>query len=376
MNEKRIIIFCTHAYPYRGGLEKNVLELASRLVSRGAKVDLCCFNSEKVAEREAVRGVNFYRLKAFKFLGGTYTLPIPFLNGKILNELAKNNYDCVITQTRFFFSTFLGYRFAKKIKKPLIHVERGTTFVKHKNPVVSLIAFLVDQTWGRFLVKKANKIVGVSRRALDFIKLMGCKDGQVIHNGIEFRNDQYSERNNERLIIAFAGRLISGKGVLVLLDALGQLTEDLKNKIVVRFYGFGPAKEEMIIKIKNLGLEKIIEFKGEIDSEVLRDELRKVDIFINPSFSEGLPTSVLEAAEAGCAVIASDVGGTDEIIEHEISGLIVKSYDTEGLLMALEKLIKDKVLRNAYGHEAQRFVRENFSWQKVVEQYEKLIAGL
>jgi glycosyltransferase involved in cell wall biosynthesis len=372
---KKILFFCTHAHPYRGGLEKNVLELASRLAVRNYETGLCCFNSEKVLEKEQLRSVDFVRLPAFSILGGAYSLP--YIGGRfwtLLRELGRNKPDVVITQTRFFFSTFIGFLFAKFYGIPLIHTERGTTFVQHANPLVGLIAWLVDITWGRFLFMFAAKITGVSGRAVGFAEGLGAKNGVVIHNGIELRADPFIAR--KKTVIAFAGRIVSGKGIFVMLEALDLIDEGHLTDVEIRFYGHGAAYDELKSKIDTYGFSKNVKVMGEIDSESLRDSLREVSIFVNPSFSEGLPTSVLEAAEAGCAIVATDVGGTDEIIKNEVSGLIVPPYDKHNLAKAIEKLLMDRVLRNAYGEEAQRFVRAEFSWSRVVDKYTQLIESL
>jgi len=385
-NAQRIVIFCAHAYPYRGGLEKNVLEMASRLAGRGLDMTICCFNSEGVVEKETIRGVKFVRLPAVKFLGGTYTLPVMGPKfWRMLSELAgvgSDNTTCrptaVLTQTRFFFSTFIGYLFARRYKIRFVHTERGTSFVHHKNPLVTAIAWLVDQTWSRFLFTHAETMTGVSERAVEFAKSLGSRNGKVIHNGIEAHNDAFRDaarftRRDEGnpLVVAFAGRVVIGKGVRELVDAVSRFTPDDRH-FVVRVYGNGSYLDPMKADVAAADLDDSFDFRGEVDSEVLRNELRDVDIFINPSYTEGLPTSVLEAAEAGCAVIATDVGGTHEIIDHEISGLIIEPRDVDGLAHALQMLVRDSVLRDSYGEEAQRSVRAVFSWDRVIGSYQSL----
>ena len=99
-----------------------------------------------------------------------------------------------------------------------------------------------------------------------------------------------------------------------------------------------------------------------------------VDIFINPSYSEGLPTTVLEAGLMKCAVVATDVGGTSEIIEDGKEGLLCKP-EVLDITKKLETVIKNETLRKMVGENLYKKVCEQFSWEKtskkVIEIVEK-----
>lgn len=97
-----------------------------------------------------------------------------------------------------------------------------------------------------------------------------------------------------------------------------------------------------------------------------------VDIFINPSYSEGLPTTVLEAGLMKCAVVATNVGGTSEIIENEKDGLLCKP-EVLDITKKLETVIKDKGLREKIAENLHKRVFKQFSWKKTSEQILKII---
>ena len=125
-----------------------------------------------------------------------------------------------------------------------------------------------------------------------------------------------ARRENQKVRIAFVGRLVSLKGVDLLLNALSKIETPFDCRIV----GDGEERENLEELSRQLGLFdseiRSVEFLGaKSREEVLSEILPSTDVFVNPSYQEGLPTTVIEALLAGCAVVATDVGGTREISE-------------------------------------------------------------
>jgi glycosyltransferase involved in cell wall biosynthesis len=109
------------------------------------------------------------------------------------------------------------------------------------------------------------------------------------------------------------------------------------------------------------------------------DWLRKIDIFVLPSYSEAFSNSLLEAMACGCAVVGSRVGGTPELTgSNEERGLLFPSGDADALASQLERLIKDDALRQELGTKAAKFAKENLSIEIAVERtgamYERWLA--
>lgn len=109
------------------------------------------------------------------------------------------------------------------------------------------------------------------------------------------------------------------------------------------------------------------------------DWLRKIDIFVLPSYSEAFSNSLLEAMACGCAVIGSRVGGTPELTgNNEERGLLFPSGDADALAAQLERLVNDDTLRRELGARAAKFARENLSIEIAAERtgamYERWLA--
>jgi glycosyltransferase involved in cell wall biosynthesis len=100
---------------------------------------------------------------------------------------------------------------------------------------------------------------------------------------------------------------------------------------------------------------------------------RAVDVYVQPSWSaEGLPLSILEAMSSGCCVVASDVAGVVEAVEHGATGLVVRPRDVDGLAAALRRVGADPGLRNALGSAARRKVVERFAVDTMCGRIEEL----
>ncbi len=315
---KRVLLCANYFLPHRDGVAIYASSLARNLVKRGLDVTVLTFNTDAAASEETLDGLRIVRLPCRNLLSGTYTIPRRNKEFKALfSQLLDERYDAVITNTRFFPMTWLGGRLARKKGARWIHVEHGNRHVKHQNPFVSLVAWLTDQTLGRWVFTHAAVTVGIAPANVAFARRMGAKKTVYIPNAIEtdkFKKVKTDLRErlgigaNEKVVI-FTGRLIRMKGVHDLIDAMKGLDATL---LVV---GDGPERRRLETQANDAGIRA--RFLGEQDEHGVIEALSIADAFVNPSYSEGLPTSVLEAAAMGLPIAATDVGGTKEILPSE-----------------------------------------------------------
>jgi glycosyltransferase involved in cell wall biosynthesis len=161
------------------------------------------------------------------------------------------------------------------------------------------------------------------------------------------------------VIITFVGRLIAVKGVDLLIKAV----KDIKHKINVLIVGDGPERENLENMIKNLGLNRKVIFAGwRTDIPAI---LRATDIFVLPSYSEGLPIALLEAMAAGKACVVTDIGLP---VKNGENAIVIKPGNVAELKEALEYLIENKELREKLGKNAKNEASK-FSWNKAAKKY-------
>jgi len=373
---KRILIFAAYFPPSVGGYETNIYELSKRLIRKGYQIDIITCNAEnapksrKLPTYDELDGIRIYRLPSWNILGGNYPVPKPgFTTFRILFCLLRNDYDLVNTQGRIFLTSFLGLIFAKIKRIRLVHTERGTKPAASKG-FIDLVRIVNDYALGRLIARLAWKTIGVSQDTCNFLKKMGAEETILIHNGINTNIFGRKElgQHNTTVTITFVGRLVYGKGVQDLIFSFSEITKESKARLLI--VGDGSYRPELEKLAQKTDKGNIL-FLGQKTRGEIAEILSTTDIFVNPSYSEGLPTSVLEAGAAGLSIVATDVGGTREIIEDGKSGFLIPPANTKALEETVCQLIKDKRLREDSGRNIRQSVKENFDWDEIADKWVK-----
>jgi glycosyltransferase involved in cell wall biosynthesis len=131
--------------------------------------------------------------------------------------------------------------------------------------------------------------------------------------------------------------------------------------------GDGPLRSSVEQMIQNAGLSRRVLLHGHVADTV--DFLRRLEIFVLCSRSEGLPHALLEAMAAGRAVVATAVGGNRELITHDVNGLLVPPGDAAALAAAIGRLAADPALATRLADAARRSVADRFSLAAMTERF-------
>jgi glycosyltransferase involved in cell wall biosynthesis len=168
----------------------------------------------------------------------------------------------------------------------------------------------------------------------------------IVHCGVDpdIHAEFGTKSTSNRLI--YIGRLAVEKGLPVLFESIKMLRE--KGHVVsLMLVGDGPDRKYLEALGATLGIGDQLEFVGYASQDEIVQYLGESDIFVLPSFAEGVPVSIMEAMACGIPVVATFVGGVAELVENEISGLLVFPSDIEGLSNAIEKYLYDSNLRQS-----------------------------
>ena len=117
-----------------------------------------------------------------------------------------------------------------------------------------------------------------------------------------------------------------------------------------------------------MGITERIEILGWVVGEAKLQQLARAEVFVLPSFHEGLPMAMLEAMAHGKAMVVTPVGGIPEAVQHEEQGLLVTPGQPQELADALLRLLRDADLRRALGQRARMRVAERFGTDRVLDQ--------
>ena len=170
--------------------------------------------------------------------------------------------------------------------------------------------------------------------------------------------------------LLFMGRLGRRKGIYDLLEALRPVKE--KHGDFVLLCGGDGDLEGVAEMAGRFGLEENVKILGWISGTEKERLFSEADIFLLPSYNEGLPISVLEAMAASLPVITTPVGGIPDAVEDGVEGIMVQPGDVEALAGAVTRLLDDTELRIQMGRAGRKKAEEKFSPEHIVEQIEAL----
>jgi glycosyltransferase involved in cell wall biosynthesis len=115
----------------------------------------------------------------------------------------------------------------------------------------------------------------------------------------------------------------------------------------------------------------LIHYVGTVPYDRLEEAYQYADIFVLTSLSEGMPSVILEAMGCGLPIVASNVGGNNEIVEEGKNGYLVEGDDTDTLAQRLVTLINDEALRQEMGRHS-RELALRYDWKRIMQQYDEL----
>ena len=201
---------------------------------------------------------------------------------------------------------------------------------------------------------------------------------EVIHWGIDTDKFTYGEssRNPGRLL--YVGQIASHKGVHTAVQALKIITEQSRHKSTTLTIVGGPDYDSRIQSmVSSLGLEHNVRFTGLIAREELAGIYRRHDLFVFPSvWEEPFSIALLEALASGLAVVATQTGGSPEILESEVNALTFMKEDARGCASQILRFLDDPELFERVRRNGRRTVEERFEFNSMVDKIERSLKML
>lgn len=204
----------------------------------------------------------------------------------------------------------------------------------------------------------------------------------TIHNGVDVdrfgTGDRHAVRralglSDETLVIGTVGRLDPIKDHAALLAAVAQLG-DVRPRVTLVIVGEGPCRPSLERDIIRRGIGDRVIMAGErLD---VPDLLAAFDVFALPSLGEGISNTILEAMAAGLPVVATDVGGNPELVEHDVTGLLVPSGSSSALAAAVRAYSSDTGLAALHGKAGRERAARELSLDHMAGAYTRLYTSL
>jgi glycosyltransferase involved in cell wall biosynthesis len=176
-----------------------------------------------------------------------------------------------------------------------------------------------------------------------------------------------------QICFLYTGRFAHNKNIPLIIEQFHLLIKDgFQVKLLI--VGDGPTYQEAVNLTNRLGISDYIDFLGWVNKPTLLEACRRSDIYLNASTGEGLSNAIIEAMSCGLAVIASDVIGNNELIQHQENGLLFSLNEKNGLYKAMKTLLTDNELLNTLKRNSRDCVLKNYTWEQSAREYIKLLS--
>ncbi|OYT53601.1 MAG: glycosyl transferase family 1 [Candidatus Altiarchaeales archaeon ex4484_2] len=351
-----------------GGLGVHVHEMSKEQARLGYNVTVYTTKTDDRPVQEYGDGYKIVRFRSVVNLMGNSIVPSMFF--KLIN--AKNDFDIVHAHSHLFLSTNLCAIVKKIGSPPLVITNHGLI----SQTVPMWVQEVYIPTIARWTFESADRILCYTEEEKTMLKDLNIDSEKikVIHNGTDTR--LFSPRENEGggNQILWVGRFTEGKGVDYLIDAFSILVRERPN-LKLLMVGWGPLKEDVKLRIRNLGLMKSIIIREFIPNTRLPGVYQNSDVFVLPSIQEGVPRTLLEAMASGVPVVCTELPQLVDVVDG--CGLMVPSRDSQALADAISRILDDNELAQKLGKNGRINVVRNYSWEdtvkKTIEVYGELM---
>lgn len=249
-----------------------------------------------------------------------------------------------------------------------LHGSEMKTFV-NKQPAIlqRLISWILE---------KQSVVVVLSESWLTYLNSISPKANvQILPNYVNLADlSSKTENANANVNVLFLGVVGTRKGIYDLLPAFKDALEAAPELRLI-IGGNGDVEKAQALAMQLKITDRVV-FAGWVSGEEKTKLLREADIYVLPSYNEGLPVSLLDAMSWQIPVVSTRVGGIPDLINDGIDGLLITAGDRSALTAAILKLSQDNRFRATVGTAGRTKVEDNFSKQVVLPKLEKIYQDL
>ncbi len=388
---RRVALVASSFDPYTGGVESHVRHVARVLASRGSAVEVWTVDRGEHLGTRRVDGVLVRYLptpQPSSRPGDVARFALAAPRAALAWGRAFRAFRPDVLHVQCFGPNgayALGLR--TLTRTPLVVSSHGETFAddhavfEHSR----LLRAALERSIG-----VAGAVTGCSRVVADDLVRFGAPDAVVVPNGVDLAGHDLAGHDlvgpgaaadepgpsgaavREPVVVA-VGRIEHVKGFDLLVDAFASSALRDRARLVV--VGDGSEAGALRRRVASAGLTDRVELPGRLEPAEVAARLAGADVVVVPSRADAAPLVVLEAWRSGRPLVATVRGGPPEIVTDGVDGVLVDPQDTQALAAAVLGLLDDPERAGRIGAAGRRRV-EDFTWERVVDRYEDLYAGL
>jgi len=363
-------------FPVVGGVEQVVYELSKRLIKEGHEVHVFtsdCGRKEysegktcRLKEKElTIEGIKVHRGYHLFHVSDRGTIWLNY------NKLWKENFDIIHSHVTGHFCCFMASLIAKIRNIKHIHTTHSPWTDKHRPFLARLAVSLAGLTWGRLTLKLSNKIISITPWEFKQLRKWGAKQKNIIYlpNGMDKIFFKEITTNNFKSkfkypIVLFLGRLHITKGPEKLILAAKEILKERNLDFIFVGPDEGMLQEMEKLKENNKRIHILGAIKGK---DKLAEIYQSAEVYVLPSYREGLPLTLFEAYASGLPVVASPVNGIPYEMEDNVNGFFVNYGDIKNLKEKILKVIDDKELSKKFSITNKEKAKK-FTWDNILRK--------
>ena len=230
------------------------------------------------------------------------------------------------------------------------------------------LTHVYEASFGRYILRRCTRIISIAPSVREHVLELGVAPGLIddVPNGVDHErfHAAAAPHADGPPLLMFVGRHMPNKGPQLFIEALGRL-RDMGVPFRAELLSSGPMRPRLEARTRALRLEGSVVFRGHVAD--VAEEMRRADVIVRPSFSEGMPLSLLEAMATRVSLVVSDIAGNNDLIRDGENGLFVER-DVADIAATLARLRDDADLRAQLGRAARQAV-EAWDWRFQAANY-------
>ena len=364
----KILQITPYYLPHTGGIERYVYNLSQYLIAQGHAVEVATANAPESSDTETVEGITIHRYPHICTLIGN-----PIITH--LSELKSSLKDYDIVHIHGVY-TYIALRtvlfLGKKHRQKVILTHHGR--VVYTNRLKNLFVKVYEQIFVRSILKRLDHAVVLSQSDKKQFVSLGMKTDSIsiIPNGIDVSafttpndNELASFRKRYQLqgksVVLFLAVISERKGIFDLLQAFRNIEDENTCLLVV---GDGPDKPRAVSLAESLGISDRVRFVGRLSFSEILCAYSVANLYVLPSYFEGMPTTVMEALVMGCPVIASNIPGVADNFQDVVT--LVPPHNSDVLAESISSVL------SAIQEVDSETLREKYDVKNVFERYSEI----
>ncbi len=377
------VLIYTHEFPpFQGGIATSAKKIADIIASKNELVVCCPSYSLKKKDESS------YKIRRIDFPGGKNFKKIPLFQyliglSNLKDTISKFKPDKIIYLGEE--AEIVGGLYNSKEPNQIVRIAGSgiETIIKSQNPIKIIPKYLLKR-----LYRNTNTIVAVSKNTKKLMKnyedFFQKEKVRLIYNGIEEDFINKKKTNSIRKDLGFGendfllltvGRLLPRKGQDFVIKALSKIENPNIKYICVGEGRYLKSYKELV---GSLNLQNRVVFVGGVSNNKIHQYYDAADIFIlcNRTWNskiEGLPNVAIESMARGVPVIGSIDSGTEELILNNKTGFLVDPYEISDIKNKINHAYNTRKDLYTMGELARGFIKENFNYNRMKEEYLRLI---